>query len=277
MVLNLLSIFATLPLQGDAVAAVGNYGPIPMANNMMSSQQQPQAQQQQQPTNAQIQAMQAQIAGQQQMYQQPGGQQQGMMQAQSCGGGGGQMPQQIDVYGNVNISGAGAPASGAYSGVSGAAPQLPAGQGPFYGPASNPMFGPATGTVQMETKNVTTTSITSVPLSASSGATSGESDESKATCVSSTASMVASRITDTEIRLKISGTLPLWWKQERKKYTKHMLHLFFTGVCAFVSFHLNFFPTTKQNEENLFALSGNFSTRIWPWTNFSGKRKNFIE
>ena len=33
--------------------------------------------------------------------------------------------------------------------------------------------------------------------------------------------MVPGRITDTEVRLKISGDLPLWYKQEGKKYGKH--------------------------------------------------------
>ncbi|OQV16051.1 hypothetical protein BV898_09821 [Hypsibius exemplaris] len=115
--------------------------------------------------------------------------------------------------------------------------QMPAGQGPFYGPASNPMFGPATGTVQMETKNVTTTSITSVPLGKQPSEMSGTSDESKRTGDSGPSSgltEVASRMTDTEVGLEITGDLPLWFKQDRKKFSRHMLHLFYTGVCAFV-------------------------------------------
>ncbi|GAV09012.1 hypothetical protein RvY_18618-2 [Ramazzottius varieornatus] len=51
--------------------------------------------------------------------------------------------------------------------------------------------------------------------------------------------VVPGRLTDTEIRVKVNGDLPLWYMQEKPKvakYTKHMLHLFGTGVCVLVSF-----------------------------------------
>ena len=51
--------------------------------------------------------------------------------------------------------------------------------------------------------------------------------------------VVPGRITDTEIRMKINGDLPLWYTQERPKmakYSKHMLHIFGTGVCVLVNF-----------------------------------------
>ncbi|GAV09011.1 hypothetical protein RvY_18618-1 [Ramazzottius varieornatus] len=49
--------------------------------------------------------------------------------------------------------------------------------------------------------------------------------------------VVPGRLTDTEIRVKVNGDLPLWYMQEKPKvakYTKHMLHLFGTGVCVLV-------------------------------------------
>ena len=182
----------------------------------------------------QIQTAQAQIANQQKLWQQPRRQQQQLAPMQ---GGYSSAPIYTD-----NSTPIGPSAQKSQSGYRNQkyqqpGPQLPAGQGPFYGPASNPMFGPAQGTVQMKTKNVTTTSVTSVSLGtlASASALSAVSDESKCTGASSTNLVVPGRITDTEVRLKISGDLPLWYKQEKKKYCKHMLHLFATRLYAFVS------------------------------------------
>ncbi|OQV16052.1 hypothetical protein BV898_09822 [Hypsibius exemplaris] len=193
-----------------------------------------QQQQQQQPTQAQqIQTAQAQIAGQQQMFQQNPNE---VLQGAGVGAGPAHHhPQMTDGFNNAqhrnsllvptpNIGGPpsgglplehpGPPQQGGdYGGLHPPYPQppmglqMPVGQGPFYGPASNPMFrvrrpGPS----KWRRRNVTTTSI-----------------------------HVDGRITDTEIKLKVSGELPLWFKQKRAVYTKHMLHLFFSGVCAFIA------------------------------------------
>ncbi|XP_055341013.1 uncharacterized protein LOC129590064 [Paramacrobiotus metropolitanus] len=46
--------------------------------------------------------------------------------------------------------------------------------------------------------------------------------------------VVPNRLTDTETQLKISEGLPLWFNQKKRKYLKHMLHLFNTGIAMFV-------------------------------------------
>ncbi|GAV09802.1 hypothetical protein RvY_19283 [Ramazzottius varieornatus] len=49
--------------------------------------------------------------------------------------------------------------------------------------------------------------------------------------------VVPGRVTDTEIRMKMRGDLPIWTNQKKpkfRKYTRQMFHLFQTGVFAVV-------------------------------------------
>lgn len=65
--------------------------------------------------------------------------------------------------------------------------------------------------------------------------------------------VIPGRVTDTEIRLKASGDLPLWFNMNKPrilKYTKHMLHLFNTGVCVLVSRSQSLLMSRKRGRFN---------------------------